>query len=120
METNETELLQQLLHTTQKQLKLTRIIAVACVVLAVLSLITFAVLVPRVMTTLNDMNTMAGQLAQVNWAEIAENVNSLVTEVQPGMAEITQALSALDFASLNKAIQDLQAVIAPLAKFFGK
>jgi len=47
-----------------------------------------------------------------------DNVDSLVTTSQQSVRQITDKLNAIDFETLNLAIEDLADVVEPLAKFF--
>ena len=49
-----------------------------------------------------------------------EHVDSLAQTSEEGMAEALEKISALDIESLNEAIRDLQAVVEPMARLFGR
>ena len=67
-----------------------------------------------------DVSALAGQMQSLlgNVDSLVSNVDSLVSTNQDGLVETLEKINAIDFASLNKAIKDLSAVIEPLANFF--
>ena len=93
----------------------------------------------QMQTVLGNMEQVAGQLAQMDMQSIVTNVEALVEDVSGMMGDVeglignvdglaTSAqdslkqtmtkLGAINFETLNKAIEDLAAVVEPLAKFF--
>ncbi len=73
--------------------------------------------ISEIVDTLNDV---AKDLGSVDWAKLAGNVNDVAGDAQTKLADAEMALqkiNELDITSLNQAIQDLQDVIEPLAKF---
>lgn len=102
------------------------------VMVAVLTLATFAagaVLLPRVYATLTradsvlqNLETVTDDLAD---GDLFKNMDlfmaeggSAVTETLEEAKSALEALKSVDIAGLNKAIQDLQAVVEPLARLF--
>jgi len=69
-------------------------------------------------TTLSNLEVITNQLAEADLGGMANNVDSLVTTSQASVEQITERLNAIDFDTLNKAIQHLSDVVEPLAKFF--
>lgn len=69
-------------------------------------------------TVLDDLQTVTSQLAQTDLGAMVEHVDDLVTASQEGVKQATDQLSSIDFKTLNRAIEDLADVVAPLAKFF--
>ncbi len=102
------------------------------VMVAVLTLATFAagaVLLPRIYATLTradsvlqNVETVTDDLAD---GDLFQNMDlfmaeggSAVTETLEEAKSALEALKSVDIAGLNRAIQDLQAVVEPLARLF--
>jgi len=136
IEAEETEVLKSLLAKQNKQLFYSRIASLAVIVMAAAVVIVCIVIVPRVLTTLNQVNTLLSEtettveqledtLTQANGmiGEIttaATGINSLVDDNEEILKESVEKMNSIDFEGLNTAIGDLQAVVEPLAKLFGK
>jgi len=71
-------------------------------------------------TVLTNLESVTSALAAVDLASMVSNVDSLVTESQECVKPALDKINELDITSLNNAIDDLSAVIKPLADFFGK
>ena len=138
MEQNERtlELLEKIEKTNRRQLLFTQIfcgIALVAVLFCVIALVKVNQLLPQVQGisaqmqgVLGNMEQAAGQLAALDIRGIAENVETLVGNVdmlavsaQDSLKQTMTKLNTIDFETLNKAIEDLSAVIQPLADFFG-
>jgi len=87
-------------------------------------------LIPQVEVTLDSANdalqnvdTVVRQLEEADIPAILENLDQTLLEGRESIAEASDALrqvSSIDFASLNKAIQDLQGVLEnPLGSLVG-
>jgi len=154
-ESNHTELLQQLCEQNlaqtellKKQLRATRICAIVCALLLVATILLAGVLLPRLGQTLDLLDTAISKLTAVDWEALTANINKLAGAGQKSLLEVSDALQAInfeslnstiegldagqesllsaaeslqsiDFAALNKAITDLGKVIKPLANLFG-
>ena len=70
----------------------------------------------QIQTVLGDLQQTTGQLAQVDYAGMVDNVDNLVTTGQQSLAQMMEKVNSMDFETLNQAIEDLAAVIEPLAK----
>ena len=70
----------------------------------------------QIQTVLTDLQQTTGQLAQVDYAGMVSNVDELVTTGQQSLVGMMEKLNSVDFETLNQAIEDLAAVIEPLAK----
>lgn len=96
--------------------------------LAVL-IIAVAIMIPKVTTTLNHINNVAVK-AQDSLDKVdsmtsdisgsAENFDKLLNENGKELTEAVHSLSEIDFEGLNKAIQDLQDAVGPMATFMNK
>ena len=53
-----------------------------------------------------------------NVEDLVGNVDSLAINAQDSLKQTMTKLGAINFETLNKAIEDLAAVVEPLAKFF--
>lgn len=66
---------------------------------------------------LANLETITGELQKLDMAGMVENINSLVTTSQAGVEEAMDAIKEIKFDTLNQAIEDLSAVIQPMADF---
>ena len=130
------ELLEKIEKTNRRQLLFTQIfcgIALVAVLFCVIALVKVNQLLPQIQGitaqmqgVLGNMEQAAGQLAALDIRGIVENVETLVGNVdmlavsaQDSLKQTMTKLNTIDFETLNKAIEDLSAVIQPLADFFG-
>ena len=121
------ELLKKLDESSQKRVRLGRILCVLALVAALFCGATFAVvfsLVPQVETVLTQVQPVLGnleqtsqQLAALDLEGMVSNVDALVVTGQQTLQQSMEKLDTVDFDSLNQAIRDLSAVIEPLAKW---
>lgn len=128
------ELLQKIEASNRKQLLYTRIqciaalVAVACFAgiyflikdfLPQISAIITEIpgVVTQMETVLGNLEVVTTELTTVDFAGMIEGVNALVATGQAGLEETVTKLNAIDFDALNQAIEDLAAVIEPMAKF---
>ena len=131
------ELLEKIEKTNCRQLLFTQIfcgIALVAALFCILALVKVHQLLPQVQGitaqmqgVLGNMEQAASQLAALDLQGIAENVEALVGNVdmlainaQDSLKQTMTKLDTIDFETLNKAIQDLAAVVQPLADFFGR
>lgn len=68
-------------------------------------------------SVLGNLEVVTKELTTVDFAGMIEGVNALVETGQIGLEETVSKLNAIDFEALNQAIEDLAAVIEPMAKF---
>ena len=121
------ELLRRIDETGRKRLRLARICCALALAAAVLFACTLGValrLVPQaehvlgqVEPVLQNLEQATGQLAKLDLEDMVENVNQLVISGQKSLEQSMDKLNAVDFDALNQAIQDLSAIIEPLAKW---
>ncbi|MDD3430380.1 MAG: hypothetical protein PHG02_10300 [Oscillospiraceae bacterium] len=104
----------------KKQTTYAKISAVACVGVFAVAVAACVILIPQITTALSDLKIITAQLSQTDWKTMFENINTLISTSQNGMEETLQNIQKIDIDGLNQAIQDLQAVVAPLAKLFGR
>lgn len=74
----------------------------------------------QVGTVLDYLEQTSYQLSQVDLQGMVSNVDALVSSGQQSLETSMEKLNSVDFEALNKAIQDLSAVIQPLARIFGR
>ena len=149
-EMNEQELLCELLKHQNKHTQAGRIAAVGVAVLAAVLLISALILVPQLVSTLARANATLEQanttlasaeelvargkeelteldkiakLAEESLDSVdtmADKINTLVGENTDGLLKTVEKLNEIDLEKLNQSIDDLNRVIAPLAKLFGR
>lgn len=101
--------------------------AVCCIVLLIMA-VRFVPqiqeLSSRADAVLTNLETVADELSELDLSAMVENVDSLVSNVdslvttsQEGVEEAMQKIDSINLEALNQAIEDLSAVIQPLAKF---
>ena len=121
------ELMTRLEEQANRQAKFAKwqcmITAVCCVILLAAAL----VLVPRIVNlsaraeaVVINLENITTELEEVDFKGIAENLDALVVNSQTSLQEATAKLNGIDLESLNQAIQDLAAVVSPLARLFGR
>lgn len=71
----------------------------------------------QVEPVLQNLEQATDQLAKLDLEGMVENVNQLVISGQKSLEQSMDKLNAVDFDALNQAIQDLSAIIEPLAKW---
>lgn len=136
------ELLAKIEKTNRRQLLFTQILcglALVAAVFCVVALLQVRQMMPQLnavitqmQTVLGSMEEVAGELAQLDMQSIVGNVEALVgdveglvgnvddlaTSAQESLKQTMTKFGAINFETLNKAIEDLAAVVEPLAKFF--
>ena len=127
------ELLEQMERNSRKQVRLGRLQCLLSLTAAVFCAGAFVLLyqlLPQVLAilpqidgvlnqmqgVLTDLGTTTEQLAQIDLSGMVTGVDTLVTTAQQGLNETFGKLDTIDFATLNKAIADLAAVVEPLSK----
>ena len=99
----------------------TVVAAVCCVSLFALVYIKMPAMrdgVVKMETVLENLETVTDQMADMDLATMVKNVDDLVVTSQAGVEQAMDQLNAIDFNTLNRAIDDLADVVDPLAKFF--
>ena len=66
---------------------------------------------------LTNLEAVTGELQKLYLVGMVENINSLVSTSQDGVEEALGAIKEIRFDALNQAIEDLSAVIQPMADF---
>ena len=142
-EMNERELMIETLRSQQINARYQKLAGIGCLILAAIVTVAFAIILPRAITTLNNVNTtltqanatleqlettmseveaMVGQaqgsLSQID--EAVKNVNTLVEDNTEALNSTIKDISEIDFQTLNDSIETLRKVIQPLARFFNR
>ena len=137
MESNQKmmELLERMEKANRKQVAYARLqflfAAVAAICCAVLLFFGLKIL-PQLQeaavqaeTVLSNLESVTTELAQADLSGMVENVDVLVTNVdglvgtsQTAVEQTMTKINSVDFEALNDAIEDLSAVIEPIANFF--
>lgn len=131
---NDNQTMEELVKNSQKQLFYARVRTFAAVVAAAGFLICLLILVPVVLKTVSQANDIMAQASETitlantaiesiteiseSITEMGENMDTFITENSETVAAVMEKIEAVDFEGLNSAIEDLGAVIEPLAKFF--
>ena len=125
----EKSLTEELLRLGKKQLIYQRITGVSFLGILIVMIIAVAIMIPRVTTTLNNVNSVATaaekSLEQVDempasLTDASENLNTLVSENAEQLTEAVQKMAEVDYDGLNTAIQDLQDAVGPMANFLDR
>ena len=135
-EMDEKELLQALIQEQKINARNNRIAMITIIVLAAAMLLCLAVMLPNILHTMQSAKTAftEGETVLSEAHAILEqaktslegvdtmvgNVNSFVEENTDAVSEVVKKVNAVDFDKLSRSIEDLNAVIAPLAKLFGR
>ena len=120
------ELLQQIEKTNRQQARTARLQCLLALVAAVFCVGVFVLIfnfLPQVDAVITQMQTVLGnleatteELASLDLQSMVDGIDTLVASGQDGLAQTMEKLNTIDIATLNKAIQDLAAVVEPLAK----
>ena len=66
---------------------------------------------------LSNLEAITQQLTALDLSEMVANINELVATSQTGVEEALQKINEINFEALNQAVEDLAAVVQPLADF---
>lgn len=69
-------------------------------------------------SVVTDLEEVSREIAEADLDGLARDVNTLVRTCQASVEEAMGKLNAIDLQTLNQAIDDLAAVVKPLADFF--
>lgn len=136
------QLLEQIELSNRRQTRFIKILCILTALVCVSSIVLFvcvASVLPRLNTVtqqmqsvLTNLETVSRGLASLDLEGMIRNVDSLVSDVdvlvgdvgnlvaaaQDSLRQTMDKLNTIDLETLNQAIQDLAAVIKPLADFF--
>ena len=121
------QLLEKMERNSRKQLFYSRIqffctlaLTVCCVLLLVKIrqfLPQLELLATQAEQVLTNLEAVTGELQKLDMVSMVENINSLVTTSQTGVEEALGTIKEIKFDTLNQAIEDLAAVVQPMADF---
>ena len=69
-------------------------------------------------TVLANLEQVSGELTEVEFVKMIDDVDALVTSSQAGLEEALEKVNSIDLETLNEAIDGLSKVVEPLAKLF--
>jgi len=117
----------QYIKHMKKQSSLLGLIAVFTAGIFLVILVSALYLVPRATKTFAQAEEVLGNLAQVteeleaaDLPGLIDGLDDLVMESKDGIQEAMDTLGDVDIDTLNEAIGDLQAIVEPLARLFGR
>ena len=127
------ELLKQIEKNNRQQVRNGRILCIMALVTALCCVVTFGLIfqilpqitgiVPQITGVITQMQAVLGnleqttdQLAALDLVSMVSDVDTLVVTGQQSLEQTMEKLNSIDFDALNQAIEDLAAVIEPLAK----
>ena len=119
----------EMLKVDKKHLFWQRLSALAVVATFLVVLIVALILVPQVELTLSNINQVANDAQEaignvdtmvLEMTDASKNLNQLVGDNSEALTKAVADMSNIDFEGLNKAIQDLQDTVGPMASFFNK
>lgn len=67
-----------------------------------------------------NLNTVTDDLSKVDMSSLLGDVSGLVESTESSLGDAMTKINAIDIDGLNTAIEDLGAIVEPLAKLFGK
>lgn len=125
---------EELIALMKKQNTLMKSLLGCMGVIAVVVLLTAALLVPRAVSVLSqadgvmrnaqtaveNLTEVSQELADADIAGMIQDTRMLVNESSVGIADTMEKLNRIEFDTLNQAIGDFQKAVAPLAKLFGR
>ena len=123
------KLLTEIRDMTKRDLILQRINSGAILCICIAFLFVVVNLIPKLMVTIDHINEVATvatnsmheiDLMVTDMTEASANINKLVKDNAEPLSSAVTNMSNVDFDGLNKAIEDLQATVGPLASFFGR
>lgn len=75
-----------------------------------------AQILSQMQTVLTNLEASTQQLSQIDLSGMVNDMDALMTTAQEGLNQTFGKLETVDFATLNKAIKDLAAVVEPLSR----
>ena len=121
------QLLEKMERNSRRQLFYSRIqffctlaLTVCCVLLLVKIrqfLPQLELLASQAELVLTNLEAVTGELQKLDMVSMVENINSLVITSQTGVEEALGTIKEIKFDTLNQAIEDLAAVVQPMADF---
>lgn len=110
----------KLFHVMQFCAGIMAALALALVIMASFYVPKVNILLERMNTVVDNMDKVTKDLADADIKKTVNDIDTFVVSSQGNMENAMDKVAAIDIESLNKAIQDLSAVVEPLANFFGR
>lgn len=118
----------------RKQLRLTQISTFVLIGVIVFMLIGVSTYIPKINALIDDstailkqasgvlvnLDSVTAELADADIAGMLDDVDSLVVSSEENMADALKKIEDIDIDTLNSAIKDLESVVKPLARLFGR
>ena len=106
----------------KKQLNMMKALMFAMTGIFLVLLVSVAVLVPKLTTTLKNANVALEQVSYTaeQVEKVFEGVESLLEDSSEGVTQALDNMNSIDFEKLNKSIDDFNSVVSPLSSFFGR
>ncbi len=111
----------------KKQYRLTKLIAVMVTGIFLVVFLGAVCLVPKAAATLEradetltKLDEITEGLAGADLPGLVKHMDELLVESGEGLEEALVKVNSMDIEKLNEAIGDLQAIVEPLARFFGR
>ena len=130
------ELLKKIERSNKKQVRWARTAGIFMILLFVVIGGALFMMVPRVINTLANIDVAVNSANEVlkeadaaisdinemsrSLTTTSDELNSMLTENSAALASAISQIEAIDFESLNKAIEDLETTVGPLANFMGR
>ena len=106
----------------KKQLNMMKALMFAMVGIFLILLISVAVLVPKVTSTLDNANVALEQISYTaqQMDGVLSSVEVLVEDSSEGVTQALENMNSIDFEKLNRSIEDFNNVVSPLSSFFSR
>ena len=128
METKQTQTAEELqAQLLRKMHSMDLIRTAACVLVAVVVLVSAVVVLPRANSILTNADNTVNELQQVDFIAMSEGITELtrvgsesLTGATVELIKTMQQLQSIDFEALSESIENLNTVSDGMAKLFGK
>ena len=104
---------------------MSQITALCSFLVLLIAIYATAILIPKANTTfenlnliMEDLNTITSDLANTDLSSMISDIDHLVSNSEDSVQTALEQLNAIDIDTLNRAIQNLNDAITPLANFF--
>ncbi len=123
------QLLEEIKRLSKKQVRWQRLSSLCIMGALVALVIVLFILIPRVLTTLDHLNLVATKIESSiedidvmvsEMTDASKNLNELVGDNSTALTDAIEKMANVDYDGLNKAIQDLQDAVGPMATFFNR
>ena len=109
----------ELLKSQLKTFKLLNVFVVVIMCFVILVVVSFnMIIMPKISIVLDDTMEITATISELDIDSIASDITTLIETSNNTMLQAVDKLDSMDVESLNKAIEDLQIVVGPIAKLF--